>query len=148
MGVFFLVYPWIEQTGCCELVLKSLSSSVVNWEQVGVVRKAERPEEANLLIIGGWINPEQAQNLKEVYDRMLKEKLVIAVGSCALSAAAFGNDENCVAAKEILPVHYFVPGCPPRWDDILKGISAISKIGMQNKTVRDILNDSGNDHVF
>ena len=67
---------------------------MVNWEQVGVVRKAERPEEANLLIIGGWINPEQAQNLKEVYDRMLKEKLVIAVGSCALSAAAFANDEN------------------------------------------------------
>ena len=144
----FLIYLWLESSGCCELVLESLSSSVVSWQQVGVLRLAEHPREANLLLVAGWINRHQAAHLKQVYESMLSPKWVIGLGACALSAAAFANDPEIQNLQSVLPVNFFVPGCPPRWDDILKAISRSSKVGGQDRSVKDILNDAGSEHVF
>lgn len=143
-----MIYPWIEATGCCTLVLNDLDNVVSHWEQTGVARKATTVEEANLLIIGGWINQQQAENLKQVYSRMAPGKQVLVVGSCSLSGSVFSDLPDLFLAKEVVPVHFQVTGCPPRWDDVLKGISRLSQGDKGEKTVKEILNEVGSDNVF
>lgn len=143
-----MIYPWIESTGCCSLVLENLESTVSYWEQAGVLRRAKQPEEANLLIVGGWINPVQSEHLKSIYQKMCGDKQVMAVGSCAISGSVFSDLESVSKLSDVLPVHYNVTGCSPRWDDILKGITRVSHTGEKEKTVKEILNETGSDVVF
>ena len=143
-----MIYPWIEATGCCTLVLENLHSTVSHWEQVGIARKANFPEEANLLIVGGWLNESQQEKLKNIFERMPKNKLVLAVGTCSLSGSVFEDVPGLKKLSDFLPVHYQVTGCPPRWDDVLKGITRVTNSGEKEKSVKEILNDTGSDIVF
>jgi NADH:ubiquinone oxidoreductase subunit B-like Fe-S oxidoreductase len=143
-----VIYPWIEVSGCCQLVLDSLKDSVSSWEQIGISYQPNKPEEANLLIVGGWINQAQARHLKDIYSRMAGDKLVLAVGSCSISASVFEDLEDVQKLSDVLPVHYNVTGCPPRWDVVLKGIDRLAGRGQADKTVKDILNETGSENVF
>lgn len=129
-------------------MLENLESSVSHWEQTGVLRKAKQPEEANILIVAGWINQKQANHLKDVYQKMHGEKYVLAIGTCAISGSLFDDIDDVIKLNEVLPVHYYVTGCAPRWDDILKGVRRLGQFGEKEKTVKDILNDTGSDIVF
>jgi NADH:ubiquinone oxidoreductase subunit B-like Fe-S oxidoreductase len=45
------------------------------------------------------------------------------VGSCALSGGAFQGCYNIMGGiDQVIPVHAYVPGCPPRPEAIIDGV--------------------------
>ena len=57
---------------------------------------------------------------------MPEPKFVVAVGSCGLSGGAFQGCYNVVGSlADVIPVHAFVPGCPPRPEAIIYGVVAL-----------------------
>ena len=84
------------------------------------------PEEANVLAITGGINIKGIEALKEAYKKLREPKLVIAVGNCAVSKGIFDKGYPMVGPPDqIVPVNFYVPGCPPRPQAI---VSAIAKV--------------------
>jgi NADH:ubiquinone oxidoreductase subunit B-like Fe-S oxidoreductase len=64
--------------------------------------------------------------LVRIYEQMPDPKFVVAVGSCGLSGGAFHECYGVVGGlNEVIPVHAFVPGCPPRPEAIIYGIVAL-----------------------
>ena len=74
------------------------------------------PRHADGIIATGAVS----ENMREAVP---EPKIVIAVGSCAISGGPFvGNPEVHNGIESLLPLDLFVPGCPPHPISILDGL--------------------------
>lgn len=81
------------------------------------------PKNANVLIVNGTVNNKLRKHLKQTYEQMADPKIVVAVGSCAISNGPFRECYNmCCRVDEVIPVSVYVPGCPPRPQAIIFGV--------------------------
>jgi len=69
--------------------------------------------------------------LKKTYDAVSDPRIVIAVGTCAISGGVFADrPEVCNGASSVVPVDLYIPGCPPHPLTILDGLlRLIGRIG-------------------
>ncbi|MFH1638609.1 MAG: NADH-quinone oxidoreductase subunit NuoB [Candidatus Woesearchaeota archaeon] len=126
--------PWVclfDGASCngCSIELLALVTPRYDIERFGCLWKYSA-RNADILIVTGCSNEITKHRLLTVYKQMAKKKVVVAVGSCALSRGVFAecyNTKQCV--KDIVPVDIFVPGCPPRpeatIDALLKALNII-----------------------
>jgi Pyruvate/2-oxoacid:ferredoxin oxidoreductase delta subunit len=78
------------------------------------------------LLVNGTVNKKLKTHLKKTYEQMATPKVVVAVGSCALSNGPFRECYNmCCRVDEVIPVSVYVPGCPPRPQAIIYGIKKV-----------------------
>ena len=83
------------------------------------------PRQADLLLIVGTINVKQSPVLKRVYDQMCEPKWVMAFGVCASSGGFYDNYATVQGADRVIPVDVYVPGCPPRPEQVLDGLKIL-----------------------
>ncbi len=83
------------------------------------------PEGADLLIVMGTVTRRQAGELRAVYERMADPKWVIAMGACAVSGGCYDNYSTVKGIAEIVPVDAYVPGCPPRPEQLAHAIQKV-----------------------
>lgn len=114
---------WLETTGCCNIEVENLFHATYDIHRLGVNPLPHSPEEADLLLVAGWINKEKAEALKLVFSKMQDGAKVIAIGACTLSGSPFAkSNEELILASDILPIDVYVPGCPPRPEAIIDAI--------------------------
>jgi len=103
---------WPDTFGlaCCAIEMMSIVSSRYDIAQ------------ADLLIVSGRVSHKMAAPLRQVYDQMLEPKWVIAMGACASSGGMFNNYAILQSVDKIVPVDVYVPGCPPRPEQLMEGI--------------------------
>jgi NADH-quinone oxidoreductase subunit B len=83
------------------------------------------PRQADLLLVMGTVTYKQAPILKRIYEQMLSPKWVVAYGACASSGGFYDNYHTIQGIDEIIPVDIYVPGCPPRPEQLLHAIIKI-----------------------
>ena len=67
--------------------------------------------------------------LEEIYAQMPYPKAVVAVGSCPASGNVFFGSPSITAPLALtIPVDVFVAGCPPRPQEILKGLQTAANL--------------------
>jgi NADH-quinone oxidoreductase subunit B len=72
---------------------------------------------------------------------MPEPKWVISMGACATSGGVFQNYALVQSVNQVIPVDVYVPGCPPRPEQLIYAITLLQeKIQQSRGTVRDILN--------
>ncbi len=97
----------------CEVEVNSLSNPIYDLERFGIKIVAS-PRHADMLLVTGPVTRNMLPALMKTYQAAPEPRLVVAMGTCAISGGPFGGTYaagNGVA--EALPVDMFIPGCPP-----------------------------------
>ena len=101
----------------------------------GMERMSFSPRQADLLIVAGTISKKLGPILKQVYEQMAEPRWVLSVGACASSGGIFDTYSVLQGIDRIIPVDVYVPGCPPRPEQIIEGILQIQNLA-HNESLR------------
>jgi len=101
----------------------------------GSERLSFTPRQTDLLMVMGTISKKMAPVLKQVYDQMAEPKWVLSVGACACSGGIFDTYSVLQGIDKVIPVDVYVPGCPPRPEQIIEGLMKIQELA-KNESLR------------
>ncbi|GAB4024594.1 NADH-quinone oxidoreductase subunit B [Spirosoma gilvum] len=131
----YSLFPLPFATSCCGLEFMATMGSHYDVSRFGAEIPRFSPRQADLLLVMGTISKKMGPVLKQVYVQMTEPKWVIAVGACASSGGIFDTYAVLQGIDRIIPVDVYVPGCPPRPEQILDGIMQIQDIA-RNESLR------------
>jgi Ni,Fe-hydrogenase III small subunit len=108
--------------GACLSEVKQLNNPYYNMHRLGFFF-TPTPRNADILLVVGPLTDQMRKPLRENFEAMPTPKLVMAVGSCALSGGVFGPSIfSGGGIGSFLPVDIEVPGAPPPPLAILHGL--------------------------
>lgn len=106
--------PHVFATSCCGM---SIAQGGDLFEALGSAPPTVSARSADLLIVAGTLTKRQVPLLREIYERMIAPRWVLAWGACAISGGPYQNYSTVSGVSEILPVDLHVRGCPPAPED-------------------------------
>ncbi len=118
-------YPFV--TACCAMEYMSTAGSHYDIARFGAEIPRFSPRQADLLIVVGTVTHKQAPVLRRVYDQMAEPKWVIAFGVCASTGGFYDNYATVPGIDHVVPVDVYIPGCPPRPEQVLDGLIALQE---------------------
>ena len=111
---------------CCAFEMIASASSRFDLSRFGMDIFRASPRQADLMIVAGTLTWKMAPILKRIYNQMAEPKWVLAMGACAISGGTFRESYSVVpGVNRIVPVDVYVPGCPPRPEGLIYGITMI-----------------------
>jgi NADH-quinone oxidoreductase subunit B len=122
------MWPMPFATACCGIELMATASSRYDIARFGMERMAFSPRQADLLIVAGRISVKMLPVLQRIYEQMTEPKWVISMGACASTGGVFDTYATVQGCDQFIPVDVYVPGCPPRPEQLLEGVMAIQRI--------------------
>lgn len=123
-GRKYSLWPIHLVTGCCSPEFMQLAGPRYDMERFGILPMPS-VRQCDVLLIVGVLTRKMAERIKVLYDQMPEPKYVVAIGACPLSKGPFYDSYNVVRADEIVPVDIYIPGCPPRPEAILQGMTLL-----------------------
>lgn len=137
-GRRYSVWPVAFGLACCSMEMVATAASRFDISRFGMEIFRASPRQADLMIVAGTLCWKMAPALKRIYDQMAEPKWVVAMGQCAISGGPFAEYVAVVpGVSRIVPVDVYIPGCPPRPESLLHGLSMLhSKIQKEGSGLR------------
>jgi NADH-quinone oxidoreductase subunit B len=113
-------YPFV--TACCGMEFMALWGPKYDVARFGAEFPRFSPRQADLLVVVGTITERQGPVLRRVYEQMCEPKWTLAFGVCASTGGFYQNYSTMPGADQCIPIDVYVPGCPPRPEQVLDGL--------------------------
>lgn len=127
------LWPMPFGTACCAIELMATLASRFDLARFGAEAIRFSPRQSDLLIVSGRVSIKMMPVLKKIYDQMPEPKWVVSMGACASSGGVFNTYTLVQGVDQYIPVDVYIPGCPPRPENVIQALMKIQEKVAQAK---------------
>ncbi|HWG42059.1 MAG TPA: NADH-quinone oxidoreductase subunit NuoB [Gemmataceae bacterium] len=125
------LWPMPFATACCGIELMATGASRHDIARFGAEAMRFTPRQCDLMIVAGRVAMKMLPVLQRIWLQMPEPKWCISMGACASSGGVFDTYAVVQGIDRFIPVDVYVPGCPPRPEQLLQSV-----IDLQDKIQR------------
>lgn len=129
------MWPVTFGLACCAIEMMACGAAKYDLDRFGIIFRAS-PRQADVMIVAGTVTRKMAPVVRKVYDQMPAPKWVIAMGACATSGGIFNTYSTVQGVDDVIPVDFYIPGCPPRPEALYDALLALQEKIKKDKVVR------------
>ncbi len=134
------LWPVHFVTSCCGVELAHAFGCGYDGERIGALNFGIA-RQTNFIVVEGTITRKMARALRQVWEQMPDPKFVSVIGACGERGGIFWNGYNIIRPYDVVPVDFFVPGCPSTPEGILRGVRAVQdKLDGKDRTTIEFKN--------
>jgi NADH-quinone oxidoreductase subunit B len=121
------LWPMPFATACCGIELMATASSRHDMARFGAEVMRFSPRQCDLLIVAGRVVMKMLPVLQRIWQQMPEPKWCISMGACACTGGVFDTYAVVQGVDRFIPVDLYVPGCPPRPEQLLAALMEMQK---------------------
>jgi len=116
------LWPMPFATACCGIELMATASSRYDIARFGSEAMRFSPRQCDVMIVAGRVVMKMVPVMQRIWLQMSEPKWCISMGACASSGGVFDTYAVVQGIDRFIPVDVYVPGCPPRPEQLIRAI--------------------------
>jgi NADH-quinone oxidoreductase subunit B len=129
------LWPMPFATACCGIELMATASSRYDISRFGAEAMRFTPRQCDVMIVAGRVVMKMVPVMQRIWQQMPEPKWCISMGACASSGGVFDTYAVVQGIDRFIPVDVYVPGCPPRPEQLIRAVLDLQEKVQKTGTV-------------